>query len=819
MHCCACVLPRHFRVTTATSSTLDCAPAHADATARCRHCGDPCAGDGLATAAGTFCCAGCASVFTLLQDHGLTQFYACDPNAGLSQRLAAQRDRGRFAPLDDPAVAARLIDADDGVFAHATFSVPSLHCASCLWLLEQLWRFDEGIGRSEADLVRRTVRVSFRPDRVTLRAVAERLASLGYEPVIDAERRAGRMPAARRDLYLKLGLAGFAVGNMMLFSIPRYANGAPLDPSFQRLFDALNILFAIPVLLYSASDFFRAAWHALRLRAITLDVPVAMGLAVLFLRSVVDIASGAGEGFLDSFAGLVFFLLIGRLFQQAAFDRIAFDRTIRSFLPLSVRVAAGDTMTMRRIEDLEPGDVIVVRPHEVVPADARLLDRSGRLDLAFVTGEQAPVSITAGELVGAGGRVVGEALRFEVRRRVSHSRLAELWNHPVFAQRPSHWMTTVSARFGQWFTVGAVALAAIGAYAWWPDVRMAASVATAVLIIACPCALTLAAPITLGTALGKLGEAGVYLKHGAVTLDLSRVDAVAFDKTGTLTTADAAVAVDFEGLSRDDWELVRRLAAESVHPVSRALAGRHTVHGVVREVTEVPGQGVRGRVGDHEVRVGIAGFVAAPASTAIAAVPGRTYASVDGRVGSFRVETPERAGMTEVVGAIASTHEAWLLSGDHDAESGRWRPSFGDRMRFRQAPQDKLQIVRDRQAAGRHVLMIGDGLNDAGALAAADVGLAVSDDTACLVPACDAVIRGDRLALLPQVLRYARRARHAILLSFWVSVLYNVLGLWLALTGQLTPLATAILMPVSSMTVVGVGVGVMRFRAPGGAAR
>lgn len=810
--------PRHFRVTTATSSTLDCAPARPDAPARCRHCGDPCADQSVATSAGPFCCSGCASVFTLLQEHGLTQFYACDPQAGLSQRQAAQRDRGRFAVLDDEAVAARFIDAHDGTFAHATFSVPSLHCASCLWLLEQLWRFDEGIGRSEADLVRRTVRVSFRPDRTTLRAVAERLASLGYEPVVDGEKRAGRMPAARRDLYLKLGLAGFAVGNMMLFSIPRYANGAPLDPVFQRLFDALNVSFAIPVLLYSASDFFRAAWHALRMRAVTLDVPVAMGLAVLFLRSIWDIASGTGEGFLDSFAGLVFFLLIGRLFQQVAFDRIAFDRTVRSFLPLSVRVVTGDTMTMRRIEELEPGDVIVVRPQEVVPADARLLDAAGRLDLAFVTGEQEPVSISAGDLVGAGGRVVGEALRLEVRRRVSHSRLAELWNHPVFAQRPSHWMTTMSATFGQWFTVGAVVLAVLGFHAWWPDVRMAASVATAVLIIACPCALTLAAPITLGTALGKLGEAGVYLKHGAVTLDLSRVDAVAFDKTGTLTTAEAAEAVDLQGLSDLEWSLVRRLAAESIHPVSRALAGRAPVHGAVSAVDEVAGQGVRGVVEGREVRLGTAAFVTGAVHTGSDG-SGRTYASVAGRVGSFRLETPERAGMTGVATEVAATHEAWLLSGDHDAEAPRWHPAFGDRMRFRQGPEDKLAVVRERQAAGRHVLMVGDGLNDAGALAAADVGLAVSDDTACLVPACDAVIRGDRLALLPEVLRYARRARHAILLSFWVSVLYNVLGLWLALTGQLTPLATAILMPVSSMTVVGVGVGVMRFRAPGGAAR
>ena len=791
----------------------------AEAPALCRHCGDTCAADGVRTDAGSFCCNGCASVFALLQAHGLTQFYACDPGAGLSQRGLRDRETDRFASLDDPTVAARFVDAHDGTFSHVTFSVPSLHCASCLWLLEQLWRFDDGVGRSEADLMRRTVRIAFRPDRTTLRAVAERLASLGYEPVVDSERSAGRMPAARRDLYLKLGLAGFAVGNMMLFSIPRYANGAPLEPVFQRLFDALNILFAIPVLLYSAADFFKAAWQSLRLRTITLDVPVAMGLVVLFVRSLWDILTRSGEGFLDSFAGLVFFLLIGRLFQQMAFDRIAFDRTVRSFLPLSVRVVTDTQMTLRRIEQLVAGDVIVVRPHEVVPADACLVDGHGRIDVSFVTGEQDAVAVQAGDTVSAGARVVGEALRLRVSRAVSHSRLAELWNNPVFTRPPSHWLTTVSARFGQWFTVGAVTLAAIGFYAWWPDVRMAAQVATAVLIIACPCALTIAAPITLGTTLGTLGTAGVYLKQGAVALELSRVDAIAFDKTGTLTTAAASASVDLHGLDDVDWARVRRLAAESIHPVSRALVGRVPVAGTAGSVHEVVGEGICGVVDDAAVALGTAAFVTRVAGVAVAPVDGRTWASVAGRVGSLTLGTAERPEMVQVATTLGASHETWLLSGDHDGEAPRWRAAFGDRMRFRQSPEDKLRAVQARQAAGRHVLMIGDGLNDAGALAAADVGIAVSDDTACLVPACDAVIAGDRLALLPAVLRYARRARAVIVLCFVVSVFYNIVGLGFALTGHLTPLATAILMPVSSLTIVGLSVGLMRVRPPDGARR
>ena len=291
--------------------------------------------------------------------------------------------------------------------------------------------------------MRRTVRVAFRPDRTTLRAVAERLASLGYEPVIDSERSAGRMPAARRDLYLQLGIAGFAFGNIMLFSIPRYANGAPLEPAFQRLFDVLNVLFAVPVLLFSASDFFRGAWHALRTRAITLDVPVALGLAVLFLRSLVDIAVGRGEGFLDSFAGLVFFLLIGRLFQQKAFDRIAFDRTV----PV-VPSALGASGHGRHDDDAPDRGPRAWRRHRRAATGGRPGRCAGcSTARARRLWPSSPASSTLCRCrratpVRAGGRVVGEALRLRGAAARVAQPARELWNNPVFEHRPAHWITT-----------------------------------------------------------------------------------------------------------------------------------------------------------------------------------------------------------------------------------------------------------------------------------------------------------------------------------------------------------------------------------------
>jgi Cu+-exporting ATPase len=796
----------------------------------CLHCGTECGHDAVAAPEGSFCCHGCEAVFRVLQVHELEAFYACDYRPGVSQKTNAPRDRARFAALDDPAVAARFLDSSGAGTARATFSIPAIHCGSCVWLLERLWRLDAAIAASEVDLLRRSVRVEFDPARITLRRIAELLAAIGYEPAITAED-VRPAPLAHRRLYLQLGVAGFAFGNIMLFSIPRYANGTELDGGFQTLFDTLNISLALPVLLFSAADFFRAAWHALRTRSMAIEVPLALGLVVLFGRSVFDIATGGGEGFMDSFAGLVFFLLIGRLFQHKVFDRIAFDRTFRSFLPLSVRVERGRDLVMTPIDDLRPGDVMAVRRHEVVPADAALLEDAGSIDYAFTTGEQSPIHVSKDEIVRAGGRVASGALRLRVVRAVSHTRLAALWTNPVFAKPKTRWLTDVTAQFGAWFTVGAIALAAAGAVAWWPDARASAAVATAVLIVACPCALTLSAPITLGTAMGQLGRRGLYVKHPAVVLDMSRIDTIVFDKTGTLTVGrtaaqqlpragGASMDANAPGLTDAAWARVRRLAAESVHPASRGIAtapvyyrGPAPLPSRPEAIREIPGEGICGVVDGRVVAIGTAAFVERETGGVAEGPAGSTHLAAGRERGWIQLTPALRPGIDEAARELSTRYKLRLLSGDHDYERARWAALFGPHTHFRQSPEDKLAGIREAQRDGERVLMVGDGLNDAGALAAADVGIAVSDETACLAPACDAVISGDRVASLPAALRYAGRARHVVLLCFAVSIVYNAIGLALALAGMLTPLAAAILMPVSSMTVVGISAGAMRWLA------
>jgi len=782
----------------------------------CVHCGDPCDSRSIANEAGTFCCSGCEAVHTLLGSKGLAAFYACEVPVGVSQRRATGSDPERFSVLDDPTVRPRFMVSDDGAQALAKFALPGLHCASCVWLLERIGRVDDRIGRTEVDLLRRTVSVTFDPSRIRLSEVAIALAGVGYEPLLTGETPATSTPA-RRKLYTRIGLAGFAFGNIMLFSIPRYANGAPIEGGFQRLFDTFNIALALPVLFYSAAPFFTGAWQAMRRRTVSLDVPIVIGLIALIARSLFDIGTARGAGYLDSFAGLVFFLLIGRLFQQQAFDWIGFDRTFRSFFPLSVLVEqpAGAAPTPTAIDRIRPGDRIVLRPEEVVPVDARLVDGQALIDYAFLTGEREPVLVRAGEMVRAGGRLTATSARFEVLREVTQSELAALWTRGDAPAPRSHWLTDVSTTFGGWFVVVAMVLAAAGVVAWWPNAPMAIEVATAVLIIACPCALTLSAPITLGTAMTMLGRRGWYLKDPAVVLDLSRVSSVIFDKTGTLTAAGAAT-VEAQGLTEADLELVRALASLSVHPVARAIARSGATHLRVELASETTGRGIRGRVNGHDVVLGSEAFVRDDCgSQGDVSGPG-TLVAIDGHIrGRIVISAPVRDGIESAVSALATIGPVSLLSGDRDAGDPRWTRLFGARTHFGQTAQQKRAHVAALRTGGAHVLMVGDGLNDAGAFEAADTGIAVSDDTACIVPACDVVVTGARLADLPHVLVYARRARLTIVICFVISLLYNAIGLSLALAGLLSPLVAAILMPVSSLTVVGTSVGLARWWARG----
>jgi P-type Cu+ transporter len=793
--------------------------------AACFHCGEEC-DDGALTAHGkAFCCAGCRTVYELLQENNLCAYYDLDARPGVSLK---QSRPARFEYLDDASVRRALIQFSDGTIAKTTFCLPNIHCASCVWLLENLHKLNRSILRTEVNFLKKEVAVTFREREVSLGEVAGLLAKIGYEPEI----RLGQVTAARRGggptnsrLYLKVGLAGFAFGNVMLFAFPDYLDTTGvLGAQFKALFAWLSVALATPVLLFSASDYFTGAWRALRQRAVSLDVPVALGIAALYARSLFDITTGRGTGYLDSFTGLVFFLLVGRIFQQKTFDALKFDRDYASYFPLSVtrvgRVAGREEERAVPVTQLAAGDQIFVRHGELVPADSVLISPRAEIDYSFVTGESEPVGVEGGALVYAGGRVVGAGARFAVEKQVSHGYLTQLWNNDAFRKEKRSSLADVADAFGKYFTVVVSALAAATFLFWLPDYERAVDAFTAVLIVACPCALTLAAPFTLGAAVTIFGKAKFYLKNVGVVLDLAKLDALVFDKTGTLTRAGRA-EVKFEGepLREEETAVIAACLKHSTHPLSRQiLASLGEPPALeVRRFREMTNRGIEGEVGGRRVALGSPLWIKERTRRQLLPrdAASSVHVAIDGAYrGCFRVGNVYREGLGALFAALRPTRELYLLSGDNGRERAALGPLFKDdgRVAFHQSPEDKLRFVERLQAAGLTVGMVGDGLNDAGALRQSHVGIALAEDTAAFTPACDAILAAEKLNRLPAYLNFARYARRVLVASFLLSVVYNAVGLTLAVTGALTPLVAAVFMPLSSWSVVAVAWGAMKLR-------
>ena len=776
----------------------------------CYHCGDSCPTTDIVVADKHFCCQGCKLVYEMLNEHELCTYYDLEATPGIS--LKSRKDEGAFAYLDHAEIEASLLSFKDAHTAKVSFYLPQIHCSSCIWLLENLYRLREGISGSRVDFLKKTIHFTYDPEQLTLREVVSLLASLGYEPEINLNDLQGQKPRRNdRQFYYKLGVAGFAFGNIMLMSFPEYL-GLEADqfPEFRQFFGYLNILLALPVMFYSATVFFRSAWVGLRERFLNIDVPISLGIVVLFGRSVFEILTQTGAGYLDSLAGLVFFLLVGRWFQNKTYDRLSFDRDYKSYFPISTTRKEAGAESSVPITQLSAGDTIVVRNQELVPADALLLSDEAQIDYSFVTGEARPVRKKAGDLIYAGGRQIGPAVELTLVKNVSQSYLTELWNHETFQAEDRSKLTQFIDLIGRRFTLAVLAVGVLAGVYWWAtdSMGMAVNVFTAVLIVACPCALALSSPIILGNTMRVLGRLGFYVKHTQVIERMTRLSHVVFDKTGTLTYKQADTRLELQGeLRAYERDLISTLARQSTHPMSRAIeqALEAETDLSVRTFTEHTGQGLTGEVDGHALRIGNWSLVADAVSGTIPSDTRGTWLVIDG-VLKARVELPQRyrAGLREVLTGLTRYTRLSLISGDNDREAaalGELMPA-GTAMHFDQSPQDKLAYIDDLRQQGEQVMMVGDGLNDAGALRHSDVGVAVSENIDTFSPACDAIMDAKRFEQFDDIMSYTRLSMRLVRGGLVLSLLYNLVGLTIAVQGLLSPVIAAVLMPLSSVTIV-----------------
>lgn len=776
----------------------------------CYHCGDSCAGSLIMSDDKPFCCAGCKLVYEVLNANDLCNYYDLNTHPGLKQKLQLRQDR--FAFLDLPEMRDQILRFTDGKQSHVNFFIPQMHCSSCLWLLENIRKVDPGIVYSRVNFPQKEIFIVFEESATTLRRVVELLATIGYEPHLEFKKdQDKKRPSINKLRVVKIGLAGFCFANIMMLSLPEYLSaGRVQEPLIAKVFAGMIALLSLPVIFYAAQEFFVSAWKSLKSGMVNIDVPIALALAITYGRSWYEIGAGLGNGYMDSVSGIVFFMLIGRFIQDKSYQALSFDRNYRSFFPIAVNVIAQGQVMPTAIEKINKHDHILIHNQEILPVDGEIIAGQGSLDYSFVTGESAIIEKSPGDFVYAGAKQMGGSLHIKVHRPVSQSYLTSLWNREVFKGSKAPKLRDIDV-LSQYFSVFVLVLAAGTAVFWWTKGEPALmwNALTTILIVACPCALLLAANFTNGHTLKILARNRFFVRHADVLEHLPKTTHIVFDKTGTLTkNKDQALAYHGNPLESEQIQRMAALAKQSNHPLSQALSRQLAFAGslsAVEHFRQLDGQGIEGWIDEHHLKIGSAAFLGLSAS------PGGDDGSVihlqeDKKyLGFYSVKHTYREGMPEVLAQLRSRYKLAVVSGDNDNQAEQLAQHLGSReaLFFNYSPEQKLDFISSLQAAhGQKILMIGDGLNDAGALKQSDVGIAVTENKNNFTPACDGILDGSMFYKLPGILHFIRQSRSIIMAIFIYSLIYNVIGGFFALSGTLTPMIAAILMPASSLSII-----------------
>ena len=778
-----------------------------------------------------FCCEGCRTVWHALHDNGLERYYALR-EAGAA---GPARSTGRsYAELDDTGFLSRSCRPAPGGLLVTQLYLEGVSCAACVWVVERLPQLLPGVAEMRLDLPRSRATVAWDPSAVRLSRVASLLDSFGYpaHPFrgADAERVRRRED---RALLMRIGLAGAAAANVMAIAFALYGGILHgMEPEFQRLFRWASLVITTPSLLWGGSVFFRGAWRVVRSGRLHMDLPISIGLAAGFLHGAVNTLRGRGEVYFDSVATLTFLLLVGRYLQRRQ-QRAAGDATelLASLAPSTARLVEGEEARDVPLESLLPGMLVEVRAGDVVPADGVVLEGVSTLDLSLLSGESRPVEIACGDAVHAGTLNLGSRLIVRVETTGEGTRVGRLLSLVEEHARRRAPIVQLADRISGAFVAAVLVLAAVTAWIWMGrDPGAAFDHTIALLVVTCPCALGLATPLALSVAIGQAARAGILVKGADVLEKLAGPGHMWLDKTGTLTEGRVALLrwVGDEAARG----LTAAVEAHSSHPVARALTEGlgGAPHLGPLEVAETLGGGMEGRIGRQRVVVGSPPFVAARG----AVVPTWAVTLVDAWAGDAL--TPVLVAVDGAVVAAAALGDplredaraslarirrmGWtigILSGD-DARVVRSVASAvgvdAAAAHGRTSPEEKLAVV-ERGVAHGPVVMVGDGVNDAAALAAAGVGIGMHGGAEAALTAADVSITRPGTRALVDLLEGAARSMRVVRRNLVISLVYNVVGVALAMSGLINPLVAAILMPLSSITVIASSYRARMFR-PGG---
>lgn len=782
----------------------------------CYHCGDKCDSQSVIVEDKSFCCNGCKMVYQILNDHNLCTYYDLNEHAGISVKEGFRQDK--FAYIDNEEIEKKLIQFKDEKQTHVTFYLPQIHCSSCLYLLENIHRINKGIIASKINFTKKEVFLVFNHQETSLRDVVETLAKIGYEPHISLSTNQTDLNSGKvsKSKIYKIGIAGFCFANIMLLSFPEYlSRKTHLEAGFQQIFTYMSLGLSLPVVFYSASEFYTSAWNGIKNKYLNIDIPVALAVIITFLRSLYVVFFQGENGYFDSMSGIVFFMLIGRIAQEKTHRYLSFERDYKSFFPIAVNKLFSKDFKAVPVEHVDEGDVIQIFSNEIVPVDSILSKGNAEIDYSFVSGESIPVIRNIGDIIYAGGKQLGGKIELMVVKPMEQSYLTNLWNKNNYTPKETanKFIDTLSKNFT--IFVLALGFSALIIWSLLGKYETGLDALTTVLIVACPCTLLLASTFTYGNMIRILANNKLYIRHPNVLEQFNKIGAVVFDKTGTLTHGNE-IEVSFIGEEVNDnfKSSIVSLASQSKHPYSKAIVKHWSEVDKVNisNFKETLGKGIEAWIDDSYLKIGSSDFFNIEKDSSENIV----FVGLDNKVvGYFVFSNVYRKGFATIFHQLKTRFKQFVLSGDSSAEKGFLEKTLGEsvQLNFNQKPDDKLNFIKELQSKDVNVMMIGDGLNDAGALRQSNVGIAVAENNNNFTPACDAILEANQLSKLPNFMDYAQKGKKVIKMSFTFSFLYNIVGLFFALQGMLSPLIAAILMPMSSITIILITFGASQYHA------
>ncbi|HEX7271336.1 MAG TPA: heavy metal translocating P-type ATPase [Casimicrobiaceae bacterium] len=809
--------------------------AQAGASVACFHCGTPSTRSGhwhlvVDGAERVFCCAGCLAVAQTISAAKLERFYA--QRSAVAERPSQTADA--WSQYDQAAEAGNLIRRGEGEQREVSLLLEGIRCAACVWLIESYLQRQPGVLEASVNFATRRAHVCWDARAGKLSDLLRALSAIGYRGYpYDPARREALARRESRALLLRMAIALLAMMQVMMFAVPAYVSVDGVEPQYQTLLDWASLALTLPVVLYCAAPFFAGVLRDLKRRRLGMDVPVAFGVGGAFIASALATLTGVGAVYYDSVTMFVALLLFTRYVElrarMKAADAIeAITRDLPATAQKLPRYPDARFAQSVPASTLAPGDIVRVSAGDSIPADGEVLEGRSSVEEAVLTGESWPRHRRAGDKVLAGTLNRDSPLMIRVSAAGAASTLAALARLVERAAGARPPAALLADRAAAWFVAALLVVAAATFAFWWQhEAARALAVTLAVLVVSCPCALSLATPAAIAAAVGALGRQRILAVRGGALETLARVSHVIFDKTGTLTRGDVRLlAVSTLGsLDRAaSLGLAAALEQGSTHPLARALLAEASLAPEVARIEAVPGCGVEGVHAGRRIRIGRPDWVAElwqtpPPPAAFRAAPDRIAVALGdatGPLACLEFGDSLRPGALELVSALRQTGVAVsLLSGDRDETAAAVARAAGiDDFQGEMRPVNKREFVAARQREGAIVAMIGDGVNDAPGLAQADVSLSLGGAAALTQWTSDIVVLGEDLRTLASAFGHAKRTFRTVRQNLLWALAYNVVAIPLAATGYLTPAVAALGMSASSLLVVGNALRLARVRAP-----